>query len=224
MTDEAVLAAWLRAEGVQVRRRIRILMLLDATDYAIISPITIARFHALAYLADILSPLYAFVPMTGTIVKRRIGPYYPELQWEVDRLIGLGLVYPSDLRSIVDATQAYIEAGLSLDRSRAAPVLDLVYEDRAFLALRDFLRQLATALSDIEEKDLDQATQSDVTWEAGPTGALIDYAEWRAKNFSRMSADRIGQIATKSLPKGGALSPAAKVNLYVQYLRRAANG
>jgi hypothetical protein len=225
MSDEAVLAAWLNAEGMQIRRRIRILMLLDAADYAIIAPISIARFHAFAYLADILSPLYDFGPLTGKIEKRRIGPYYPELQWEVDRLIGLGLVVPSNLQAIVDIKRAYIEASLTLERVRAGPLLDLVHTQDTFTGLRDFFRQLATALSDIDEKDLDEATQSDVTWEAGSKGALIDYGEWRAKNFSRMSAERIEQIVSEDLGfTENRLSPAAKVNLYVQYLKRAANG
>lgn len=225
MTADTALAGWLQAEGLQLRRRIRILMLLDAADYAIIAPLSIARFHALAFLADILSPLYKFIPLAGKIEKRRVGPYYPDLQWEVDRLIGMGLVVPSQLRPIVDIKQAYIDAALTLERDRSSLILSFLHRECEFLELRDFFRQLATALSDIEEKDLDEATQSDVTWEAGHKGALIDYGEWRAKNFSRMSADRIERLATADFAKDNrTLSPAAKVNLYVQYLRRAVNG
>jgi hypothetical protein len=224
MSAEEVLAKWLSAEGLQVRRRIRILMLLDAADYAIITPLSIPRFHALAYLADILSPIYNFVPLSGKIEKRRIGPYFPDLQWEVDRLIGLGLVVPSNLTPMVDAKRAYIEGKLALERGRALPILNLVYQEHEFVSVRDFFRQLATALSDIEDDDLDEATQSDVTWEAGHKGALIDYGEWRAKNFSRLSADRIEEIAVADFASSdGKLTPAAKVNLYVQYLRRAVN-
>ena len=56
------LTGWLGVGGVQIRRRIRILMLLDAADYAVISPIPIPRFHALAFLADVLSPIYTIRP------------------------------------------------------------------------------------------------------------------------------------------------------------------
>lgn len=223
--SDATLSAWLDAEGVRLRRRVRVLMLLDAADYAILSPLSIARFHALAFLADILSPLYDFVPLTGRIEKRRIGPYYPDLQREVDRLVGLSLIIPSKLRPVVEAKRAYIDACLMLERPRAAVVLALIYAEQIFLEQRDFFRQLATALSDIDDQDLDEATQSDVTWGSGAKGALIDYGEWRARNFSRMSADRIEEVATTGILKqSGTLSPAAKVNLYVQYLRRVANG
>lgn len=216
---------WHNHEGVQLRRRLRVLLLLDAADYAMIAPISIARFHGFAYLADVLSPLYAFAVLSGKIEKRRIGPYYPDLQWEVDRLIGLGLVVPSELSAVVETDRAYIHAALSLDRVRARGILDHAYEDPQFLEQRDFFRQLGTALSDIDDKNLDEATQSDVTWEAGHKGALIDYGDWRPQNYSRMSADRIEALATKDWPIDSRhLSPAAKVNLYVQYLRRAAHG
>lgn len=225
MTAENGLAGWLHEEGIQLRRRLRVLLLLDAADYAMIAPISIARFHGLAYLADVLSPIYSFTALSGTIEKRRVGPYFPDLQWEVDRLIGLGLVVPSDLKAVVEIDRAYIDAGLTLDRDRARTILDQAYEQSQFLEQRDFFRQLATALSDIDDKDLDEATQSDVTWEAGHKGALIDYGDWRAQNFSRMSADRIEVLATQNWPVDSRqLSPAAKVSLYVQYLRRAAHG
>jgi len=100
----------------------------------------------------------------------------------------------------------------------------MVNAEREFQSLRDFFRELAGALSHIEDAGLDAATQSDVTWEAGHKGAVIDYAEWRAKNFSTMSAERIEEVATQALGgRGAKLSPGAKINLYVQYMRRAAN-
>src|SRR5271163_530392 len=119
------------------------------------------------------------------------GPYFPDLQWEIDRMIGLGLVVPSELLPVVDAKTAHIEPLLSLEHDRSAALLGLVHEDPQFRSLRDFLRELAGALSNIEETDLDAATRSDVTWEAGHRGAVIDYAEWRANNFSTMSAEHI---------------------------------
>ena len=225
MSIDGDLTGWLGVKGVQIRRRIRILMLLDAADYAVISPIPIPRFHALAFLADVLSPIYDFVPLTGKILKRRNRPYFPDLQWEVDRLIGLNLVSPCELMPIVETAGAYVNASLLLERERSAAVLDLVHAEPEFQSHRDFFRELAGALSNIEDADLDAATQSDVTWGAGHKGAVIDYAEWRAKNYSAMSADRIEEVAIQALGgRGAQLSPGAKINLYVQYLRRAVNG
>jgi hypothetical protein len=199
-------------------------MLLDSSDYAVISPISTARFHALVYLADVLSPIYKLTSISGVILKRRIGPYFPELQWELDRLVGLGLVEVTQLRPIVEVSDAYLDACFSLRRELAETILKVVYEDETFCKLRDFFRELAGALGAVPENDLDATTQADVTWETGHTGTVIDYAQWRAENFSRLSAEGIEELAQKRFGnKDLTLSPAAKVNLYVQYLRRAAH-
>ena len=219
------LKEWLRVKGVQIRRRIRILMLLDAADYAVISPIPIPRFHALAFLADVLSPIYHFVPLSGRILKRKAGPYFPDLQWEIDRLIGLNLVSPYGLTQVIENEKTYMSGALALERKRSVLLLQHIYSESEFRSHRDFFRELAGALSNIQDEDLDAATQLDVTWEAGHKGAVIDYAEWRAKNYSAMSANHIEEVATQALGEhGGKLLPSAKVNLYVQYLRRAVNG
>ena len=225
MSSQDNLTEWLNVQGIQVRRRIRVLMLLDAVDYAVISPISIPRLHTLAFLADILSPIYEFAPVKGRILKRREYPYFPDLQWEIDRLIGLHLVVPSDLSAVIEPAGAHVNAALSLERHRTKPLLALVHSDQAFLRQRSYFRELAGALSNIADTELDAATRSDVTWGAGHKGSLIDYAEWRAQNYSAMSADRIEEIATQAFGQEGAkLSPGAKVSLYVQYLRRAVNG
>lgn len=215
---------WMEDAGAKVRRRIRLLMLLDAADYAGNSPLSVSRLHAFAFLADVLSPLYNLTALSGRIMKRRIGPYFPDLQWELDRLIGQGLVDVSDLQPIVEVATAYLDARYSLNRPLALPLLEAAMEDAELLRLRDFFRQLAGALGAVPEEDLDAAAQADVTWDSGHSGAIIDYAEWRAQNYSKISAERIEEIAREQVSvRDLRLSPGTKVSLYVQYLRRAAN-
>lgn len=197
-------------------------MLLDAADYAVISPVSTSRLHALVFLADVLSPVYGFSSLAKRIMKRRIGPYFPDIQWEVDRLVGQGLIDVSGLKKVVEGERVFLDASFTLNRGRAAPILQQL--DDEFLSLKDFFRELAGALATVPDSDLDSATQADVTWETGNQGTVIDYGEWRAKNYSQMSADRIGELATEKWGLiANELSPGAKVNLYVQYLKRAAN-
>jgi hypothetical protein len=196
-------------------------MLLDAADYALISPIDTGRLHAFAFLADVLSPLYDFTPLSGRILKRSAGPYFPDLQWELDRLVGAGLVDVSNLKSVVEESAAFLTAEFSLKRDRAASILDNVYGDESFLELRDFLRELAGALAGVPLEKLDETTRTDVTWDSGHPGAVVDYAEWRARNYSEASARKIGNIARETLQVE--LGPAAKLSLYVQYLKKASN-
>lgn len=224
MSDVENLERWLGTESRHVQRRIRLIMLLDAADYVIITPISTARFHALTFLADVLSSVYDLAPTTGSILKRRTGPYFPELQWELDRLVGMGLVEVFELSPIVDQSRAYIDAAFALERSRCAGILSAIERETQLTKVKDFFQELASALSDIPDMELDATTLADATWESGPTGGLIDYAGWRARNYSRLGADRVGEIASEVWGKGNAsLSPAAKINLYVRYMKRAAN-
>ena len=225
MTVHTDLAEWLGSQGLQVRRRVRVLMLLDAVDYAVLAPISVQRFHTLAFLADVLSPIFSLVPMSRKILKRRSFPYFPDLQWEVDRLIGLNLVTSLDLAPVVEESTAYVTFSLALNRTRSSPVLAVVYSHDEFSVFRDYFRELAGALSNIQDTELDAVARLDVTWDSGHAGAVIDYAEWRAQNYSTMGADRIEELAVQAFGDGKAqLSPTAKVNLYVKYLKRAANG
>lgn len=225
MSEGSELNEWASGAALHVRRRVRLLMLLDAADYTGISPITTSRLHAFAFLADVLSPIYDLTAVTGRILKKRAGPYYPDLQWELDRLIGLGLVEVTELKACPQGPGASIDAAFSLRRVSAAPILLSVHENGDFSELRDYMREVAGALGSIEDDDLDSATRADVTWESGHNGSVIDYAEWRAKNFSDASAEKIAELARDRFgPQGIRLSAGAKVHLYVQYLRRAADG
>lgn len=216
------LGSWIAESGSAVRRRVRLLMLLDAADYAVISPVSTSRLHALVFLADVLSPVYGFSGLAKRIMKRRVGPYFPDIQWEVDRLVGQGLIDVSGLKKVVEGQRVFLDASFTLNRGRTSPILQQL--DEEFLSLRDFFRELAGALATVPEADLDSATQADVTWESGHQGTVIDYGEWRAQNYSRISADRIGELAKEMWGEAtNELSSGAKVNLYVQYLKRAAN-
>ena len=225
MTVESDLSEWLASQGLQVRRRVRVLMLLDAVDYAVLAPISVQRIHTLAFLADVLSPIFHLLPMSGKILKRRSFPYFPDLQWEIDRLIGLDLITPFELAPVVEESKAYVTFSLALQRPRSSPILDVVYSQDDFCVLRDYFRELAGALSNIQDEELDAVTKLDVTWDSGHAGTVIDYAEWRAQNYSTLGADRIEELAVHAFGNGKSrLSPTAKVNLYVKYLTRVASG
>lgn len=224
MNDLQDLQNWINVEGLRALKRIRLLMLLDAADYAVITPISTSRLHAFAYLADVLSPVYDLAPTAGSILKRRAGPYFPEFQWELDRLIGMGLVDVLELSPVVEHARAYIDASFALKRGRCETLLSLAGKEQQFARLKEFFEELAGALADVPDVELDATTSADATWESGAQGAVIDYAEWRARNYSRTGADRVGQIASEIWGKSSMpLSPVAKINLYVHYMKRAAN-
>ena len=80
-----------------LRRQLRVLVLLDGSERAGISPIRLNRLHVYAYVSNVLAPVWQAEVFDGHVLKRRGGPFYPALQHELDRMVGLGLVNISNL-------------------------------------------------------------------------------------------------------------------------------
>jgi hypothetical protein len=76
---------------------LRLVLLLDACEAADLAPIPVSRLHAFAFLANILAPVWSEHSFDGKILKRSGGPFYPELQRDLDRLVGLGIATVHDV-------------------------------------------------------------------------------------------------------------------------------
>src|SRR5262245_59310808 len=100
-----------------LRRRVRLLVLLDAAEQAGLAPIKILHLHSFAYLSNVLAPVWEFVPLDGKILKRRGGPYYPALQRDLDALVGKGMVVITGLAHLRDEERRWrLEGSYRLNR------------------------------------------------------------------------------------------------------------
>src|ERR1700687_2575811 len=87
------LAAALTNERIEeLQRRIRLLVLLSAAERAGLVPLRILRLHSFAYLSNVLAPVWDMPALDGKVLKRHGGPFYPALQRDLDRLVGMGRV------------------------------------------------------------------------------------------------------------------------------------
>ena len=201
------------------RQWARILVLLDAAGHAGVVPMPILQFHAFAYLANLLAPVWSMSPLDGKVLKRQGGPFYPNLQQDLDRLVGLGLVVISDVSHICDTFGAWrLDGKYQLQRELSKGALRFLQrqpEDRAFV---EFSRELAYALSSLEEGELERALMEDATY-ANPdssTENVIDFGEWQRKNPSLEAIKYFDHF----LPSSTATTPGEKLHLYVRHLRR----
>ncbi|WP_434848615.1 hypothetical protein [Bradyrhizobium oligotrophicum] len=204
-----------------INDRLRLILLLDACEAADIAPIPLMRIHALAFLANVLSPIWSVRSYDGKILKRRGGPFYPELQTELDRLVGLGFVTVCGVRHIQDEGRWRLDGSFALRSESAEAVIDVA---RAFQGERDtidFLRRLAFAVSRLKEP-LEDLVQFDATWSDKRTGVgdVIDFSEWRSANYTAFVAETF----TKLGPLGSTIGRGDKLPLYMRYLERKSNG
>lgn len=216
----------------QVRRRARLLVLLDAAERAGITPLASARLHAFAYLADVLSPVWGLIPFDGKIYKSEGGPHYPDFQFELDRMVALGLVQISKLRYVDRGEHgARIDGlyALNFISPQLGPLLVALGAEGAKGAIdpndaivHDFLVELAGALATLPDDQIDVAAGVDVTYGvARNLNNVVDFADWAEDRWQANASWRAAERFRAFLPKDASLSPGEKLYLYATYLGRA---
>jgi hypothetical protein len=200
-----------------VRRRLRLIVLIKAGANAGFSPIPILRLHSLAYLTNVLAPVWNMPSFDGKVLKRRGGPFYPALQRDLDSLVGMGIAAISGLSHLQDEENRWrLEGAYALNdifAERILKELDRFPEERALMG---FIQELALALSALNDEDLDVASREDATY-ADPIiamGEVLDFAEWNTRNLSAKVADELGRL----IPSGVMARPSEKLHLYIRHL------
>jgi hypothetical protein len=218
-----------------IRRRARIVMLLDAAERAGIAPINAIRLHAFSYLADVLSPVWDLPPFDGKILKIEGGPHYPDIQQEIDRLVVLGLVEVSNLRYLRrpnGGARIACDYSLRLDSKQLPDILFALGARAPFHPLdpkdqevHAFLVDLAGALALLPGEQIEKAATLDATYADSRIGDanLVDFASWTndpgSANLSVLTAERFSAF----LPEESRLSPGERIYLYASYLGRKIN-
>lgn len=202
------------AELLQRQQSLRVLLLLDALARAGVVPTPARALHEMAYLANVLSPVFDLTPFDAMLLKRPSGPYYPELQQAVDRLVGRGLVEAREVEyRLVEEEKRYrVVASYRLSRVRVQPALDRHGQLLAEEAV--FLHELASAYSVLSDAQFGRAALEDARY--GDTSVdvdnVIDFGDYAspAKNFSRNAA--------LAFAPGRRLEPSERLYLYLNHL------
>ena len=198
-------------------RRIRLVVLLDSAEKAGLVPLSVLRLHSLAFLSNVLAPVWNMQALDGKILKRRGGPFYPELQHDLDRLVGMGVVVVSNLSHVRDEDQRWrLEGSFRLHREYASGILDCIKQYETERLVGTFLQELAYALSALDDDDLDRITTKDATYSdpVVSVGNVIDFAEWRNVNYSANAARHFERL----LPNGSHATPGEMLHLYARHL------
>lgn len=199
------------------REQVRVVVLLAAAERAGLAPLDVQALHSLAFISDVLAPVWGLRPTQGKLLKRRGTPFYPELQRDVDALVGLGVISITDVDHELDGEgQWRLRGRFQLKTEVAQPILGAIraFDDEALI--QDSVVELAQALAALPPSSLDETALEDATYAdvlVGP-GNVLDFAEWQDRNYSANAANRLGESA----PTAVRLSAAERVNLYVRHL------
>lgn len=200
----------------------RVMQILAALEEAGATPIANRDLHAIAYLANVLSPVWEIEPIEGSVLKSIDGPHSSLFEAQLNRCVCQGLVVVTSL--VADAeSPGRIAASYRLSGKLARPVLAIINSFPDEQMVRGFLNELAFAFAGIAPELRDNTALADASW-SNPAIAdqrVVDFAEFtdQAKNPSRNVMNAFQRYA----PAGVIYSRAEKLSMYVHLLRQRAN-
>lgn len=203
------------------KRPIRVLALLDGLAEASIFEAPLRVVHELAYLSNVLAPVFELAPFNASLLKRRGGPYYPELQETIDSLVGRGMIFASGIRyePVPEEKRHRLNANYSINYDLARSALQAYREMYAETGEPFFIGELCAAYSTLADQDLGKAFRFDARYADSDvdTNEVIDFGQWShaaSTNFSRNAA--------MSFRPGESLQPAERIFMYIEHVQRKA--
>lgn len=199
-------------DELALRRRLRVLVLLEAAANAGLEPVPLLLLHTMAYLSNALAPIWNLDPFDGAVLKRRGGPYYPSLQWDVDRMVGSGLIKVEHVRYVQEDKRWRVDANYCLNRAFVRPVMDTLKAVGFESELTAFCAALAQALSALPPDQIAMLLSQDAAYgnPAVDVSNVVNLAENHGVNFAANAAE--------SFRPDVSLTAAERVHLYVNHL------
>lgn len=203
-----------------LRRKVRIILLLHGAEQAGIAPIRLRRLHTYAYLSNVLAPVWDTRVFDGQLLKRRGGPFYPALQRDLDRLVGMGLVLITDIRHVIDDDNQWkLDGACFLNRELAGDAMTAIRSFPQELDNQSFLLEVAYSVSALKDNALDLLPGQDPTYSDSSVGYknVVDFDNWRKLNYSANAARHFASVL-ENATRGELL------HLYARQLVRMING
>ncbi|MBE1237406.1 hypothetical protein IHV25_07065 [Phaeovibrio sulfidiphilus] len=199
--------------------RMWLLMLLDASERIGIAPLSAQRLHRLVYLANAMAPVYDLLTPDGYLLKYKRGPFFSEVQWDMDRLCAQGLAAASNFKTQRDGLGWWFEADYNLTPVGMKAVdraLELSEMEKKAIFLREVVRAFASVIKDEAVKEeQDDMVLMDVSYDRADDESPIDF-HTASHNLTVLAADEIArQVGNEETA-----SRRQTVHVYLRYLDR----
>jgi len=210
----------LSAFASSAKQRIRLFQILEAAEHAALTPIDIVKLHAFAYLSDILSPVWSLLPFDRVILKTGKPPYYPDLQFEVDRLVAMGLFEATDLsyQEAPDGSMVFqARYSMLFSSPHGQRIRDALADDVEAVQRQSYLDALARALASLRDDEISAAAAEDASYDdaAVSPGDIVEFAD-----TTRGVRTHEATASFDALYPDVNLTPARRLYMYAHYLGR----
>ena len=193
-------------------------MLVDNLAKSGFIPADSTTIHRVLFFSNCLSPIYSEHAPSHYVMKHRRGPYYPQAQWDLDRLSAMGLLSLSDLRLESDRGGIWSISNYSMSESGAILVRDLK-QFRRWASANEFLEDLSAAYSSLADEHTIAIEKKDPTYAktGNSMGDVIDFSDWTDNYSARVTA-----AFTNITPRLEGLHGKHTLRMFMKYLERQA--
>src|SRR5438876_9921423 len=199
-------------QSQQLRARLWVLLAIDACDRAGIAPIEKDRFHRLIFLSNCLAQLFGAVPPAQRILKYRRGPFYPDIQWQLDRLVTMQWLELRGLLLEPDQFGPWLVAEYEISK-RGIEVVSLLRKTPLGAATASYIDELVFAFSRLDLRRLDDIPLNELNWRPAGEGALITFED-RDTNLALRKTAEFQRLAPEIL----ANRFREQIQLYLRYI------
>lgn len=169
-------------------RRYWIVLLLRATTFSGVSTVPSDLFHRLVYFVNALMPAVGLQSETARVLKATYGPFFPDYQWDLDRLVGASLVHVVDFRSQTEETNFF--GSYAISRSGVDFAEKIAMSSEFFSDVERAISEIVSAFVSTPRALSSLAPSFDANFgqdTIGP-GCIIDFGEWSDDNYSSEAA------------------------------------
>lgn len=199
--------------------RVWLLLILRSATVAGLLPLTSQMLHRLVFLSNTLAGLYETNPPSDFVLKHKRGPYYPQAQFELERMAAMGLVDLSELRWVKDADVVDAQVSFAVSEAGRTLTRSWITQIEWCRSVDSFLTDLCAAVANIDDGHEVASADHDLTYNQGwaQQYSVIAFRR-RDERLSERGAQEIAAL----LPKGLSLTRQHQLRLYLKYLERLA--
>jgi hypothetical protein len=179
-----------------------------------LAPIPKQRLHRLVFISNCLAPLFEATPASAQIVKYKRGPFYPVVQWELDRLATMGVLSVNAIFYTKDDQGWWHSADYSVG-PKAHDVIAHCNGIQYGRRLERYLTEVVAAFASLSDDVLDTVALRDENYARRGAGqdSFIDFST-AERNLSVQTAREFKDV----MPGGFAPSRKEEVFLYLRFL------
>lgn len=195
------------------------LILLQAGTVAGFVPMRSTMLHRLVFLSNTLAQVYETVPPSEFVLKHRRGPFYPQAQFELERMAAQGLVTLTDLHWSTQGSDLQLRVSFSLSKGGRMLARRWTEESQWCSQVQSFLTDLCVAVASVDDGREVEAADHDLTYNQ-PWASQYAVIAFRnpQERLSQRGVDAIADMA----PDGLEPNRQHQLRLYLKYLEKLA--